>query len=113
MELDIASLNKMKSGLLEAPVHLISYEKLHNDVLNERNRMYRFLGLGPTEALSLNDLTKAGFDREDVLQHNRKGAVGDWRKYFTEKTCKWFKEEAGEPLIKLGYESDMKWTNTQ
>lgn len=39
----------------------------------------------------------------------RKGAIGDWKNYFTDHHKHVFKELAGNLLIKLGYEQDMSW----
>ncbi len=54
-------------------------------------------------------LTAPGFANEDPLSHYRKGAVGGWRKYFTPTVIGWYKEEAGEQLIKEGYELNYEW----
>lgn len=39
----------------------------------------------------------------------RKGQTGDWRNHFTEAHRHAFKEVAGDSLIKLGYESSLRW----
>jgi hypothetical protein len=39
----------------------------------------------------------------------RKGISGDWRNNFSEKHIALFKELAGQMLIDLGYEHDLKW----
>ena len=39
----------------------------------------------------------------------RKGIPGDWRNNFSEKHIALFKEVAGQMLIDLGYEHDLKW----
>jgi hypothetical protein len=46
---------------------------------------------------------------EDPSSFYRKGVAGDWKKYFTEEDRRVFKEEAGELLIRLGYEEDLDW----
>jgi hypothetical protein len=35
--------------------------------------------------------------------------AGDWNNYFTERDKQTYKEEAGELLIRLGYERDLDW----
>jgi len=35
--------------------------------------------------------------------------AGDWRNYFTARDKEIYKEEAGELLIRLGYERDLDW----
>ncbi len=39
----------------------------------------------------------------------RKGTIGNWKEEFDEEIILAFKEKAGELLIELGYESDLKW----
>jgi hypothetical protein len=39
----------------------------------------------------------------------RQGTIGDWRNHFTDEHKEAFKREAGEYLIKLGYESTPNW----
>lgn len=46
---------------------------------------------------------------EDQKHHYRKGVSGDWKNYFSEEHKKIFKEEAGDLLIGLGYESGLTW----
>jgi len=40
----------------------------------------------------------------------RKGLIGDWENHFTSEHVAAFKQEAGDALIRLGYESDDKWS---
>ncbi|WP_025209161.1 sulfotransferase domain-containing protein [Hippea sp. KM1] len=47
--------------------------------------------------------------KEKSPSHLRKGKIGDWKNYFTEKHKEIFKEIAGDTLIKLGYEKDKNW----
>ncbi len=109
MRLGNESLKRSRKGEIDAPIHVVRYEELHENTDSERCKMYRFLSLDPGKAMPMDDLTNPGFEKEDTSSHNRKGAVGDWRNYFTEQTCLWFREEAGRPLIDLGYEKDMNW----
>jgi hypothetical protein len=39
----------------------------------------------------------------------RSGKTGEWKKHFTEKNKKIFKDVAGDLLVKLGYEKDGDW----
>ncbi|MCH9610113.1 MAG: hypothetical protein S4CHLAM81_01980 [Chlamydiales bacterium] len=41
----------------------------------------------------------------------RKGSVGDWRSSFTKEACDLFKEQTGDALIQLGYETSMDWSS--
>ena len=47
--------------------------------------------------------------QEDPTSFFRKGIAGDWRNVFTEEDKVLFKKEAGDLLIKLGYEEDLDW----
>jgi hypothetical protein len=46
---------------------------------------------------------------EDISSHYRKGAVGDWRLYFSEKTKAEFKRLFNDVLVLGGYERDDLW----
>lgn len=46
---------------------------------------------------------------EDTLHHYRKGVPGDWRSYFTPRVISAFKDQYGDLLIDLGYESSKAW----
>lgn len=47
--------------------------------------------------------------REDSTSFFRKGVAGEWEGVFTRRDRRIFKEEAGELLIRLGYEKDGTW----
>lgn len=51
--------------------------------------------------------------RAAVVPHRsgtfRRGQPGNWREYFTERNKGIFKEQAGDLLIRLGYETGMDW----
>ena len=84
-----------------------TYEALHCDTETIRHQMYEFLGADPDRANPLDARTTAGFESENVLSHYRKGQVGDWKKYFTSNTSRWFIEESQGALELAGYESDV------
>lgn len=52
---------------------------------------------------------KAGDEKKNSFL--RKGVVGDWRSSFNHDSNQMFAHYAGEQLIKLGYEPDLKWVN--
>jgi hypothetical protein len=110
---DRRTLDRIAAGLLQAPVLRVRYEELHADTVAWRERMFGLLDVEPTRAAPLDDLTTAGFPREDVRSHYRRGAIGDWRKYFTPTVADWYKEEAGEQLIEEGYEQDLDWIGVE
>ena len=68
------------------------------------------LEVDEAEPISKDNLTVPGFGREEKPSHfYRKGQIGDWQNYFTEDQKRWFKETAGEALVKHGYEKDLNW----
>jgi Sulfotransferase domain len=89
----------------------IRYEELHADTPRGRAEMYEFLGLDPDEAAPISGETKttAGFEKEDPMSFWRHGQVGDWKRYSNDRFKQWFKESAGEELVRLGYEKDNSW----
>lgn len=108
---DHDTIEKIRRGDIDATVFSITYEELHADPEPHRSRMYQFLGLDPAGALPLTveSETLPGFRAENHASDRRKGAVGDWHIYFTDTAKAWFKAEAGEALIRAGYESSNDW----
>ena len=108
---DLATAENMELGTIDGKVLVVRYEDFHDDVEGQRERMYRYLGVDPAEAapLSSKPRTTPGFRREDTRSFYRKGAVGDWVRYFDERNARWFREEAGEALVRAGYEKDLNW----
>lgn len=108
---DLGVVRRMEAGEVGGRVHIVRYETLHAEPERERDAMYRFLALDPAEAapISLESGTAPGFAREDPGAFFRHGAVGDWKRYFTAETKRWFRESAGGLLMELGYERDSNW----
>lgn len=110
-------INNMRSLSLETidgrevcgNVMIVKYENLHKDIESERKRIYRFLDLDYKIAEEIDGLTSPGFGKENPLEHNRLGSVGDWKRYFSKDTARWFSEETSVVLIRLGYEKDDSW----
>ena len=80
--------------------------------------MLGFLGVDTDERLVEHCVSSASFEKlsrgrqrgqEDTSSFYRKGVAGDWNNYFTERDKQIYKEEAGELLIRLGYERDLDW----
>lgn len=61
------------------------------------------------EANSFEKLTGRNRGQESPGASLRKGVSGDWKGTFTERDKQVFKEEAGELLMKLGYEQNPNW----
>lgn len=111
VEQDLDLIERAARHEIDMPVHQVQYERLHSDFEATRDRLYRFLGLDPAEARpgSRQSRTLPGFEGEDPTSFFRKGQPGDWRAYFTDDATRWFKEEAGPLLVRLGYEQDLNW----
>ena len=99
-------------GWLDQPSVLkIHFEDLINDRVATLNRIIdHFLVRVPIEArreLMLESLESSiNPSRSPTF---RSGKTGEWKKYFTEKHKKIFKEVSGDLLVKLGYEKNNDW----
>ena len=111
-EQDNAMIGAVRDGSFDASCELFTYEQIHADTQGERARMFRFLGVDPALAsrLSEENRTSAGFSSESPASHFRRGRPGDWNRYMTGASARWFREEAGHALIEAGYERDDEWT---
>jgi hypothetical protein len=96
----------------------VRYEDLLERPHEEVRRLLEFLGAKADEETVRRCVEAASFERlskgrkrgeEDVTSFFRKGVAGDWRNVFTERDKEIFKEEAGELLIELGYETGREW----
>ena len=105
-------------ALLGANYTEVRYEDLLVRPNEEVERLLGFLGVDTDETLVERCVSQASFEKlsrgrergeEDPSSFYRKGVAGDWRNYFTEEDGRIFKEEAGELLIRLGYEEDLDW----
>ena len=91
------------------PVRFVRYEDLQQDIEGERMRLLEFLGLGTEHLPPIPDSLRPDRIEENPTAFVRKGIVGDWKNYFTETTRAWFKQEAGEELIRQGYADSNQW----
>jgi hypothetical protein len=96
----------------------VRYEDLLEHPHQEVRRLLAFLGVHTEGKLVERCVSSASFEKlskgrergqEDPSSFYRKGVAGDWKNYFTEEDRRIFKEEAGELLIRLGYERDLGW----
>jgi Sulfotransferase domain len=96
----------------------VRYEDLLERPIEEVGRLARFLGADTSEKAVRQAVGSASFEKlskgrergqEDTSSFYRKGIAGDWNNYFTERDREIYKEEAGELLIRLGYERDLDW----
>lgn len=111
MRFDLEMLRSIDAGQVQARVRVVRYERIHAQPEAQRAAMYRFLDLDPREAapLSAENASKPGLSRENPHGLLRKGAVGEWEKYFTPQARAWFKDVGGRTLIELGYAKDDSW----
>jgi hypothetical protein len=96
----------------------VRYEDLLERPHEEVRRLAGFLGADTREKAVRQAVGAASFEmlskgrergQEDTSSFYRKGVAGDWRNYFTARDKEIYKEEAGELLIRLGYERDLNW----
>ena len=108
---DLEFLARARAGEIDAPLHVVRYERLHADFDGERTALYRFFGLDPAKAAapSREARTLPGFETEDPTSFFRKGRPADWRRYFTDDAKRWFKAETGDLLARLEYETGTSW----
>ena len=108
---DLDEADRINTQGSEQRVLIVRYESLHEDIEAQRRKLYEFLELDPSEALPVEsgDETTPGLDREDPTSFRRKGEVGDWKRYFSDKAKSWFEQEAGPALQRLGYTRDANW----
>lgn len=118
MRVDLDCLRKIDAGETSGGIaggacrcRVVRYENIHKDPEGERNKLYRFLGVDPAEAgpLSAETRTRPRLAQENPHGVFRKGEVGDWRRFFTPDVKRWFKDEANDTLVELGYEKDDRW----
>jgi hypothetical protein len=96
----------------------VRYEDLLERPYEEVRRLVGFLGADTGDRTIQRAVDSASFEKlskgrergqEDTSSFYRKGVSGDWKNYFTERDKEIYKEEAGELLIRLGYEKDEGW----
>ena len=96
----------------------VRYEDLLERPNEEVERLLGFLGVDTDESLVERCVGSASFEKlsrgrergeEDPSSFYRKGVAGDWKRLFNERDRQVYKEEAGELLIRLGYENDGGW----
>jgi hypothetical protein len=99
----------------------VYYEDLKADPVGELcNIVKKFSGriLCSDEAIRI--VEDCSFERQtgrkpgntDIKSHKRKGVVGEWKTCFSHEAREIFAHYAGDELIKLGYEKNYEWVNT-
>lgn len=110
--------SRLQKSWLEGNDHLlIRYEEL---VANEYNTFQRIMDYCKVDvdkkhlrsivaSNSFETRTGRKPGQEDIMVHQRKGIVGDWRNHFTDQIKGEFKERYGDILIDTGYEENLNW----
>jgi len=112
-----------ESGLQRSNILFIRYEELLMDPENELSRMLDFVGIEVSREIINKAVEDSKFDRMKKIDQDagrkynltgvkdfvRIGKSGTWRKEFTPDDIAYFKETAGDLLIKMGYEKDLNW----
>lgn len=96
----------------------VRYEDLLERPEEEMKRVFAFLGADDSGKVVEKCVESQNFEKgsrrkkgqEDSSSVRfRKGVAGDWRNVFTERDKEIFKREAGDTLVRLGYEEDGGW----
>ncbi len=102
---DLGAAQHIEKPEVDGCVLRVRYEDLHADAAGEQERLFGFLSLDPADAArpSRETFTTAGYEAADPMKYRRKGEVGDWKNYFTDRARAWFDDVAGESLVRAGY----------
>lgn len=90
----------------------INYESLLENSADQMEGIFRFLEVEHSQAVIDSIAEATSFDsykKTGKSSFFRKGASGEWQKYFSEADKALFKEIAGPTLIRMGYEKDNNW----
>lgn len=96
----------------------VKYEDLLQAPVEHVQRLLSFLDVSDEEDLISSMIEENSFEKmsggrqrgdDDPNSFFRKGLAGDWKNYFTERDKQIFKNQAGDALIRLGYETDLDW----
>jgi hypothetical protein len=112
-----------EASLDQSNILFIRYEDLLEDAEIELSRMMDFVGIEVSREIINKAIEDSKFDRMKKIDHDkgrkynltgvkdfiRKGKSGTWREEFSPDDINFFKETAGEMLIKMGYEKDFNW----
>ncbi len=104
------------------PLHMLRYEQLLRQPLQTLRPLFEFLRvqrsdeqlqqvIEETQFEKLRETERAADekDRDASLRFFRAGKSGNWREHFSPEDIEPFKEQAGQTLIELGYEDDLRW----
>jgi len=95
---DVECYHKSIKGEIDIQCFWVKYEELISNTDELRLNIYKFLGVNPFKADSLDEQTLPGFKKVNTQSHYRKGKSGSWAEYFTEQQLSWVAEEASEGM---------------
>jgi hypothetical protein len=98
----------------EPNVLLVTYEQLHQDFHEAMRRVFGFIGLSVTDDLLLDCFDQNNFwnvasrNIEDRDAVRRKGVVGDWVNFLSDKEAQWYRQQTywREFMAEYGYSWD-------
>lgn len=114
----IERIAQLQNSWISAPDRLlVRYEELVADEQGMFQRMIDYCQIQVAPARLRHIVANNSFSartgrqpgQEDMMDHLRKGVVGDWRTYFTDEIKAAFKAHYGDHLIYTGYEKDFEW----
>lgn len=96
---------------------LVRYESMQENLASELIKLFRVFGVDDSQEIATRCEQQSSFrvtaGREpgdaDPFAKARKGAVGDWKNYFTRADGELFERLAGRGLVEMGYESSGDW----
>lgn len=104
---DVKFMKSADQGKRRFEYYWIRYEDLVQETDKYRKEIYEFMGADFKKAQPLDEITTAGFKRDQKVNtksHYRKGKAGAWKEYFTNEQLQWFNEEAMQALKLLDLE---------
>ena len=96
----------------------VRYEDLLAHPFEEMQKLWNFLGVEVAPSLEKTIVDEMSSNPDEAWQAKRnediafflpKGQAGNWQRLFTQRDKSFFKEVAGEMLIKWQYENDLNW----
>jgi hypothetical protein len=113
----------LNAGLPEKDFLVVRYENLLEDPLSEMVRMVNFVGLDASDDAIIEAIENSRFEKMKEIDQTkgrkynltgtkdfvRKGQAGSWRDEFSKEEIRYFKDTAGDLLIRLGYEKNLDW----
>ncbi len=116
---DVTQVEAVARRLFPESFLALRYEDLLQSPQNETSKVWRFLGakeMADSLEKSIRDEMASNPDEEwqsrrneDIASFLPKGQMGNWRNLFTPADKALFKQIAGEPLIRWGYEKNGDW----